>query len=151
MSGRNCNFAKTFMTMTSNDKFEMVAKTFQGLEGVLARELGDLGAENVTPGKRMVSFYGTLETLYKANLCCRTALRILKPFYKFKARTPDDLYEQAKEFDWSSLMTLDKTFSIDTTAYSEEFTHSRYVTYRIKDAIVDWFKDRYGGCASSGC
>ncbi len=130
--------------MTSNDKFEMVAKTFQGLEGVLARELGDLGAENVTPGKRMVSFYGTLETLYKANLCCRTALRILKPFYKFKARTPDDLYEQAKEFDWSSLMTLDKTFSIDTTAYSEEFTHSRYVTYRIKDAIVDWFKDRYG-------
>lgn len=132
------------MTMTSNDKFEMVAKTFQGLEGVLARELGGLGAENVTPGKRMVSFRGTLETLYKANLCCRTALRILKPFYSFKARTPDELYEKAKEFDWSSLMTLDKTFSIDTTAYSEEFTHSRYVTYRIKDAIVDWFKDRYG-------
>lgn len=130
--------------MTNTDRFEMVAKTFQGLEGVLADELRALGAEQVEKGKRMVSFYGTLETLYRANLCCRTALRILKPFYKFKAKNPDDLYEKTKDFDWSSLMTLDKTFSIDTTAYSEEFTHSRYVTYRIKDAIVDWFKDRYG-------
>ncbi|MBP2691160.1 MAG: RNA methyltransferase, partial [Muribaculaceae bacterium] len=122
----------------------MVAKTFQGLEDVLANELRALGAENVETGKRMVAFSGTLETLYKANLCCRTALRILNPFYKFTALNPDDLYEKTKDFDWSSLMTLDKTFSIDTTAYSEEFTHSRYVTYRIKDAIVDWFKDRYG-------
>ncbi len=130
--------------MLGNEIFEMVAKTFQGLEGVLADELNQLGAQNVEVGKRMVSFTGTLETLYKANLCCHTALRILKPFYKFKAKDPDELYEQAKDFDWSSLMTIDKTFSIDTTAYSEEFSHSRYVTYRIKDAIVDWFKDRYG-------
>ena len=130
--------------MISNDRFDMVAKTFQGLEGVLAGELRGLGAENVEEGKRMVAFRGDLETLYKANLCCRTALRILKPFYKFTAKNPDDLYDRAKEFDWSSVMTLDKTFSIDTTAYSAEFTHSRYVTYRIKDAIVDWFKDRYG-------
>lgn len=130
--------------MKSNDNFEMVAKTFQGLEGVLADELRGLGAENVVPGKRMVSFSGDLETLYKANLCCRTALRILKPFYKFSAKDADELYENAKDFDWSSIMTLDKTFSIDTTAYSSEFTHSRYVTYRIKDAIVDWFKDRFG-------
>ncbi len=130
--------------MTSNDKFDMVAKTFQGLEGVLADELRDLGADDVVPGKRMVSFRGDLETLYKANLCCRTALRILKPFYRFSAKDPDDLYDKTKDFDWSSIMTLDKTFSIDTTAYSSEFTHSRYVTYRIKDAIVDWFKDRYG-------
>lgn len=130
--------------MTSNDNFEMVAKTFAGLENVLAGEIRALGALNVQTGKRMVSFEGSLETLYKANLYCRTALRILKPFYKFNAKTPEELYEKAKAFDWSSLMTLDKTFAIDTTAYSEEFTHSRYVTYRIKDAIVDWFKDRYG-------
>lgn len=130
--------------MRSNDTFEMVAKTFQGLEGVLAEELRALGAKQVETGKRMVSFRGDLETLYKANLCCRTALRILKPFYKFTAKDPEELYEKTKDFDWSSIMTLDKTFSIDTTAYSSEFTHSRYVTYRIKDAIVDWFKDRYG-------
>lgn len=126
------------------EQFEMVAKTFQGLEDVLAEELRGLGAENVEPGRRMVSFEGDLEMLYKANLCCRTALRILKPIHKFKARNTDELYEYAKDFDWGSLMSVGSTFSIDTVAFSDEFTHSRFVTYRVKDAIVDWFKDRYG-------
>lgn len=128
----------------ANERFEMVAKTFQGLEDVLAEELRALGAENVEPGKRMVSFEGDLEMLYRANLSCRTALRILKPIYKFTARNTDELYEQAKEYDWGKLMSPSSTFAIDTVAYSDEFTHSRFVTYRVKDAIVDWFKDRYG-------
>jgi putative N6-adenine-specific DNA methylase len=128
----------------ANERFEMVAKTFQGLEDVLAEELRALGAENVETGKRMVSFEGDLELLYRANLSCRTALRILKPIYKFIARNTDELYEYAKEFDWGSLMTPESTFSIDTVAFSDEFTHSRFVTYRVKDAIVDWFKDRFG-------
>jgi putative N6-adenine-specific DNA methylase len=114
------------------------------LEDVLAEELRNLGATNVMPGKRMVAFEGDKETMYKANLCCRTALRILKPFYKFTARNADQLYEQAKEFEWSTLLDPQKTFSIDTVVFSDEFRHSRFVTYRIKDAIVDWFKDRYG-------
>jgi putative N6-adenine-specific DNA methylase len=126
------------------EKFEMVAKTFQGLEDVLAEELRNLGAEDVEPGRRMVAFTGDLEMLYKANLCCRTALRILKPVYKFTAADTDQLYERTKEFDWSTLMSVDSTFSIDTVAFSDGFTHSRFVTYRVKDAIVDWFKDRYG-------
>lgn len=116
----------------------------QGLEDVLAEELRNLGAENVQPGRRMVSFEGDLEMLYKANLCCRTALRILKPIYKFIANDPDTLYEMVKEYDWSKVMTIDKTFAIDTVTHSDTFTHSRFVTYRVKDAIVDWFRDRYG-------
>ncbi len=126
------------------EEFEMVAKTLQGLEDVLAEELRDLGAKNVEPGRRMVSFQGDLETLYRANLQCRTALRILKPIYKFEAHDPDELYAKLKEVDWNTILTLDKTFAVDVTAYSDEFTHSRYVTYRVKDAIVDWFKDRFG-------
>lgn len=127
-----------------NETFEMVAKTFQGLEDVLAEELRNLGAYNVEPGRRMVAFEGDLAMLYKANLCCRTALRILKPIYKFTATDTDTLYDAVKEFDWSSVLSIDKTFSIDTVAYSDEFTHSQFVTYRVKDAIVDWFRDRYG-------
>ena len=126
------------------EKFEMVAKTFAGLEEVLAEELRNLGAEQVLPGRRMVSFYGDLEMLYKANFCCRTALRILKPFYKFTASNPDELYEKAKQYDWSSVLSLDKTFCIDTVAFSDEFTHSHFVTYRVKDAIADWFREHYG-------
>ncbi len=127
-----------------NDNFTMVAKTFQGLEQVLAGELRDLGATNVLPGRRMVQFDGDLKIMYKANLCCRTALRILKPFYSFEAKDPDELYDKVKGYDWSSVLSLDRTFSIDVTAYSDEFSHSRYVTYRVKDAIVDYFQDRYG-------
>ena len=122
----------------------MLSKTFQGLEEVLAEELRGIGAENVRPGRRMVAFEGDLSIMYKANLCCRTALRILKPFHAFEAHNPDELYDKVKEYDWSEVLTLDKTFSIDVTAYSEEFTHSRYVTYRVKDAIADYFQDRFG-------
>ena len=130
--------------MEENFKFEMVAKTFHGLEEVLAEELRGLGAINVEPGRRMVSFEGDKAMLYRANMCCRTALRILKPIYKFVAHDADDLYEMVKEFDWTQVLSLDKTFSLDTVSNSDEFTHSRYVTYRVKDAIVDFFKDRFG-------
>lgn len=127
-----------------NDNFEMVAKTFQGLEDVLAEELRGLGAINVEPGLRMVSFEGDIEMLYKANLACRTALRILKPIFKFDASNTDELYDRIKSFDWNSVLSLSKTFAIDSVVYSNVFTNSRFVTYRVKDAIVDYFKDKYG-------
>lgn len=126
----------------NTDKFEMVAKTFQGLEEVLAEELRNLGAENVEPGRRMVSFQGDKAMLYKANLHCRTALRILKPFYSFRAFDADKLYDRVKEYDWSQLLSPEKTFSIEVTVNSENFTNSRFVTYKVKDAIADWFRDR---------
>lgn len=125
-------------------EFKMVAKTLKGLEAVLADELRALGASEVMPGRRMVSFEGDLAMLYKANMCCRTALRVLKPFCDFSAGDPDELYEKAKQYDWGSIMSLDKTFSIDAVVNSDNFRHSRFVTYRVKDAIVDWFRDRYG-------
>lgn len=134
----------TRLYFVMNQKFEMVAKTFQGLEDVLAEELRALGADNVEVGRRMVSFEGDLGMMYKANMCCRTALRILKPIYKFIATDPDSLYEMVKEFDWEQILSLDETFSIDSVVNSDEFTHSRFVTYRVKDAIVDFFQDKYG-------
>lgn len=129
--------------MAEKTDFKMVAKTLKGLEAVLADELRGLGARNVEPGRRMVSFEGDLEMLYRANLSCRTALKILKPFYTFTARSTDELYDRVKEFDWATLMSPESTFSLDTVMYSETFTNSRFVTYRVKDAIADWFTDRY--------
>ena len=123
--------------------FKMVAKTMKGLEATLATELRNMGAINVEPGYRMVSFEGNLETLYRANLCLRTALRVLKPFYSFTANNPDSLYDRVKEFDWGSIMNVDSTFAIDMVMHSESFTHSRFATYRVKDGIVDWFRDRF--------
>lgn len=124
--------------------FPMVAKTFKGLEEVLRDELIALGALNVEIGRRMVSFEGDLEMMYKANLCCRTALRILKPIIKFTANDPDELYDQVREFDWEQFLGVDSTFAIDSTVNSSEFTHSKFVTYRVKDGIADHFNDKYG-------
>ena len=125
------------------DRFDMVAKTFLGLEGVLADELRAMGAEEVVEGNRVVAFKGDKELLYKANFACRTAVRILKPFLSLRSNSADDLYEQLKSFDWEQLMTVDTTFAIDATVYSEDFTNSRFVTYRVKDAIADFFNAKY--------
>ena len=80
-------------------EFEMIAKTFQGLEEVLAKELVALGANNVQIGRRMVSFTGDNELMYKANFHLRTAVRILKPFMHFKASDADEVYEIIGTFE----------------------------------------------------
>ena len=121
----------------------MVAKTFQGLEDVLRDELIDLGAENVETGRRMVSFQGDKCMLYKANLCLRTALRVLKPIAKFTASDPDELYDFVRDFEWDQYLSPDQTFAIDSTVNSAEFPHSKFVTYRVKDGIADYFNDKY--------
>ena len=92
----------------------------------------------------MVSFTGDKAVLYRANFCCRTALRILKPFYKFHANDADELYETVKRFDWDKVLDIDSTFSIDSTVFSTDFRHSKFVTYRVKDAIADFFFEKYG-------
>ena len=121
----------------------MVAKTLQGLEEILAGELIALGANNVEIGRRMVSFEGDTEMLYKANFYCRTALRILKPIYTFRAKNADEVYTQVKSVDWDKYMDVDKTFAIDSVIFSEDFNHSKFVAYRTKDAIADYFMDKY--------
>ena len=123
-------------------EFEMIAKTFQGLEEVLAKELVALGANNVQVERRAVSFTGDLRMLYTANMCLRTASRVLVPIASFKAKNADDIYAQVKALDWSQYMTLKTTFQIDATVYSDFFRHSQFVTYRVKDAIVDYWMEK---------
>ena len=121
--------------------FSMLAKTFKGLEEVLAQELIELGANDVLIERRAVSFMGDKALLYRANLCLRTAIRILVPIASFKAKDTDALYKQLKALDWSKYMTVNNTFAIDATVYSESFRNSRFVTYRVKDAIVDYWSE----------
>jgi len=127
----------------STANFEMVAKTLHGLEDVLAEELIALGADNVEKGRRMVSFTGDMELLYKANFYCRTALRILKPIYRFKAKDADTVYQEVKKVEWEKYLTLETTFAIDSVIFSEDFNHSKFVAYRTKDAIVDYFMEKF--------
>ncbi len=122
----------------------MIAKTFMGLEPVLANELTQLGAKNVQVGRRMVSFTGDKEMMYRANFQLHTAIRILKPIKHFKALSADDVYEGVKDIDWTEYLSLDKTFAVDSVVFSEEFRHSKFVAYKVKDAIVDQFREKTG-------
>lgn len=122
----------------------MIAKTFMGLEPVLARELTELGANDVEIGRRMVSFRGDKELMYRANFQLHTAIRILKPIRHFKAQTADEVYDEVKKIDWTQFLTPEQTFSVDSVVFSEEFRHSKFVSYKVKDAIVDQFRESTG-------
>ncbi len=126
------------------EEYELIAKTFQGLEEVLAQELTELGANNIQIGRRMVSFTGDKEMMYRANFCLRTAVRILKPIKQFQATDADDVYAAVRAIDWGQYLDLDTTFAVDTVVYSQEFRHSKFVAYKVKDAIVDYFRETTG-------
>ena len=109
-------------------EFELIAKTFMGLEPVLAQELTKLGANNVQIGRRMVSFTGDKEMMYRANFQLHTAIRILKPIKHFKARSAEDVYNEVKKIDWSQYIAKGKTFVVDSVVYSDEFRNSKFVS-----------------------
>jgi putative N6-adenine-specific DNA methylase len=126
-----------------NDNFYMLAKTIFGLEEILAEELRKLGAQDVKPMNRAVSFKGDTGFMYKANLNLRTALRILKPIDHFQAHDEKELYHKLCEIDWTEIFNLDSTFATNATTHSEVFTHSKYASLVMKDAIVDTFRKKF--------
>lgn len=126
------------------ENFKMVAKTFFGFEEILAKELNQLGAQQVEQGVRMVSFYGDKGFMYKANLALRTALKVLKPIATFKVFNDQSLYKGVQSIDWSKVFRVNQTFVVDVTLNSEHFNHSLFVALKTKDAIVDQFRDNVG-------
>ena len=126
------------------DNFKMIAKTFFGFEEILAKELTQLGAQEVEQGVRMVSFKGDKGFMYKANLALRTALKILKPIYSFRANNEQALYKGIAGLNWSKYINANQTFVIDATVHSTFFNHSEFVSQKCKDAIVDQFRERTG-------
>lgn len=127
---------------TENLKIQI--KTFFGLEEVLAAEIKKLGGREVEIKNRAVNCVGDLGFLYKINYSARTAVKILVPIYEFKAYNEQKFYEKLYRLDWSQFLTPLQTFAIDSTVHSERFTHSQFMTLKMKDAIVDYFQDKLG-------
>ncbi len=115
-----------------------------GLESVLSEEIKKLGGENIKIAKRAVIYDGDLELLYKSNLYLRSAIRVLVGITSFEAKNEDELYKKAKEIDWFKYLKLNQTFAIDTNVTSDIFRHSKYVAYKVKDAIADKFTKAKG-------
>ncbi|MEZ4772810.1 MAG: THUMP domain-containing protein [Bacteroidia bacterium] len=127
-----------------SESFPLIATTQFGLEEILAEELRTIGAQDVLVLNRAVRFSGDKALMYKANLCLRTALRILVPIFDFEADNDDLLYRRVQEFDWTSIMGNDHTFAIHAAVSSPHFPHSQYAALKTKDAIVDQFRAKTG-------
>ena len=123
----------------SND-FKMIAKTFFGFENILSDELLKLGAKKITIGVRNVSFFGDLGFLYKSNLFLRSAIRILTPIKSFKVNNEKELYSSVFNFNWEDYFSISNTFQIDSVLNTDLFSHSLFVSQRVKDGIVDRFR-----------
>ena len=125
------------------ENFKMVAKTFYGFEEILAKELELLGAQEIKPGNRMVSFVGDLGFLYKANLSLRTALKILKPIHTGRVANEEALYQLFYDFTWADYLDVDSKFIIDSVVHGSIFTHSQFASQKAKDGLVDQFRDSH--------
>lgn len=122
---------------------DITVTTLKGFESILAHELDALGAEDIQMGARAVTCFGDKELLYRANYELRTALRVLVPFYNFRATTTDALYKKIREYNFSPFLSPDQSFSIDVACSSEFFTHSQFVTHKVKDGIVDRMRSKF--------
>jgi putative N6-adenine-specific DNA methylase len=129
---------------TGNANFQMTAKTQFGLEDLLSEELKKLGAGNIEKHNRAVSFEGDKGFMYKANLCLRTALRILKPIKTFNIVNEEGLYREIGKINWEDYMQVDDTLAIDCALNSDFFTHSQFLAQKAKDAVVDQFRNKHG-------
>ncbi len=127
-----------------NKNFRIVAKTFAGLEKVLAKEIEGVGGSNLRVLQRAIEFDGNTEVLYKANYLCRSAIRFIKPIATFTAENENVLYEEVKKINWSKYLDVSSTFSIDGHTSYSNITHSKYLALKSKDAIVDQFREETG-------
>ncbi len=120
----------------------MIAKTFFGLESVLAEELASIGATEIESVNRAVSFEGDLGIMYKANYLCYTAIRILKPIAAFTVQNEDELYNELLNIEWWNYMDVDQTLAIDAVVNKSNITHSKSAALRSKEAIVESFRNK---------
>jgi putative N6-adenine-specific DNA methylase len=129
---------------TYKGDFAIKVTTFFGLEEILAKELQQIGGRNVEVFSRGASVTGDLGFLYKANLCLHTALKVLVPLCSFRAADEQSLYEAVKTVEWEKFIGNDDTMMVETVTNSDIFTHSQFISRRVKDAVVDRFREKTG-------
>lgn len=127
----------------NTDNLQIQIKTFFGLEQVLAEEVKKLGGKKVEVKNRAVTCEGDLGFLYKLNYSCRTALKIIIPVLEFKAFNEGKYYDKLFKFEWDQFLEKHQSFAIDATVNSERFSHSQFMTLKMKDAIVDYFQEKH--------
>jgi len=127
-----------------NKPLKLAVKTLYGFEDMLMDELGKIDAEDIKKGNRIVHCTGNLETVYRACLETRLALHVYLHLASFRAKTIEELYNASIAFEWEALIPPDKTFAIDYTVNSPIFTHDKFASLKLKDAIADRIRNQIG-------
>ncbi len=125
-------------------EYEFFATAAKGLEEVLAQELTTIGLEGVEAARAGVRFRGPLVAAYRACLWSRVASRIFLPLAEFKVLKPEDLYAGVREIRWREHLAPNGTLAVDCATTNPSFAHSHFAALRVKDAIVDQFRDELG-------
>lgn len=114
------------------------------MESLLADELRGLGLAAVAETRAGASFEGSLADAYRICLWSRVANRVLLPLARFPANGPEALYQGVSEIPWEDHLALDRSFAVHLDASQSTLKHSRFGALKVKDAIVDRFRDRFG-------
>lgn len=115
----------------------------KGLEDLLIDELKSFGIENPKLTRFVIEFEGTLQDAYRVCLYSRLASRVLMPIHTAPAENEDALYEMVKEIDWTDHFDDYSTFAVDAVTLNSEMTNSHYAALKVKDAVVDQFKEKF--------
>ena len=129
-------------TYQKNQRF--FAQIANGLEKIGGKELESLGAKDVKTAYRGLYFSADHAALYRINYCARLATRILAPLLTFDCHSDKYLYKTAQKLPWVDILSLDTTFAITANVANSRIRHSQYAARKLKDAIVDQFRDACG-------
>lgn len=128
-----------------NIKYRFFANCPKNMGELSAVEIKELGGTDIKTAPAGVSFSGTLETAYKILIWSRLSGRVFLELVSFEAETPDSIYINTGKIDWNKQMNLETSFSISCDLInSSVVNHPNFASQRVKDAIVDQFRDKTG-------
>ncbi len=130
--------------MNNKNDFSLIIKTHAGLEQLLADEVTAAGGREVQLLVRAVRCQADTATMYRINYTCRTALRVLRLITEFQANDENELYREIYKLDWPDIFPVEGTFAVNANVSRSEMTHAQYVALKVKDAVVDKFREVKG-------
>lgn len=130
-----------YLYQSNNEYFAQIAS---GLEELGKKELAWLGATKIVGEFRGLRFKADKESLYRINYKSRLLTRVLAPIHAFKCPDQDALYKEARMIDWSDFLTESGTFAVFSNVSDSSINNSHFASLKLKDAIVDQFRDKTG-------
>ncbi len=115
-----------------------------GTGDLLAAELAGFGMEHIRESAGGVAARASLAQACRACLWSRVGLRVLWRIAELPAAKVDELYGQIRAIDWEAHLDDEGTLAVDYSGELAGVTNTQFGAQRVKDAIVDRFRERTG-------